>query len=125
MFSPWSSCISAEPSLTTWKVTETGLPPAVLPSHVPASFLSWSKWLAGVSGAANTAQLAMRSNTRQDAMRFIGCLRPRIVAGGLLYNRVRSGSPTNGTTCLVELHWYEAHGNGRRNCKVKPLFRVP
>ena len=30
----------------------------------------------------------------------------------------------NGTICVAELHWYEAHGIGRRNYKVKRVLRV-
>ncbi len=30
----------------------------------------------------------------------------------------------NGTLCVVELHWYEAHGIGRRDYKVKRILRV-
>ncbi len=29
-----------------------------------------------------------------------------------------------GESCVVELHWYEAHGIGRRDYKVKRVFRV-
>ena len=28
----------------------------------------------------------------------------------------------DGNTCLAEVHWYEAHGIGRREIKVKRLF---
>ena len=30
----------------------------------------------------------------------------------------------NGTICVAELHWYEAHGIGRRDYKVKHVLRV-
>ena len=30
----------------------------------------------------------------------------------------------NGRTCLAELHWYEAHGIGRRDFKVKRVLRI-
>lgn len=30
----------------------------------------------------------------------------------------------DGTRCLAELHWYEAHGIGRRRVKVKSLLAV-
>ena len=28
----------------------------------------------------------------------------------------------NGNTCQAEVHWYEAHGIGRRKMKIKRLF---
>jgi hypothetical protein len=30
----------------------------------------------------------------------------------------------NGVTAVVELHWYEAHGIGRREVKIKTILRV-
>jgi hypothetical protein len=30
----------------------------------------------------------------------------------------------NGKSAVVELHWYEAHGIGRREEKVKTIIRV-
>ena len=30
---------------------------------------------------------------------------------------------SSGTMCLAELHWYEAHGIGRREYKVKRIIR--
>ena len=30
----------------------------------------------------------------------------------------------NGASCVAELHWYEAHGIGRRDYKVKRVLRV-
>jgi hypothetical protein len=30
----------------------------------------------------------------------------------------------NGATAMVELHWYEAHGIGRREEKIKTVLRV-
>jgi hypothetical protein len=29
---------------------------------------------------------------------------------------------SNGETCLAELHWYEAHGIGKRDFKIKRVF---
>ncbi|SHF63071.1 hypothetical protein SAMN02745206_02377 [Desulfacinum infernum DSM 9756] len=29
----------------------------------------------------------------------------------------------DGTTCEAEIHWYEAHGIGRRDFKIKRLIR--
>ena len=29
----------------------------------------------------------------------------------------------NGTTCKAELHWYEAHGIGKREFKIKRILR--
>ncbi len=29
----------------------------------------------------------------------------------------------DGRTCIAELHWYEAHGIGRRDYKVKRILR--
>jgi hypothetical protein len=29
---------------------------------------------------------------------------------------------TDGTICLAELHWYEAHGVGRKECKIKKIL---
>ncbi|MDP9267345.1 MAG: hypothetical protein M3P27_03350 [Acidobacteriota bacterium] len=30
----------------------------------------------------------------------------------------------DGTICVAELHWYEAHGFGKRNVKVKRTVRM-
>jgi hypothetical protein len=30
----------------------------------------------------------------------------------------------SGTICVAELHWYEAHGIGRRDYRVKRVIRV-
>jgi hypothetical protein len=30
----------------------------------------------------------------------------------------------SGTICLAEVHWYEAHGIGRRDHKVKRVLRI-
>jgi len=30
---------------------------------------------------------------------------------------------TDGRICIAELHWYEAHGIGRKNLKVKRVLR--
>jgi hypothetical protein len=31
----------------------------------------------------------------------------------------------DGTVCQAEVHWYEAHGIGRREYKVKRILRMP
>jgi len=31
---------------------------------------------------------------------------------------------SSGTICVAELHWYEAHGIGRRDYKVKRVLRA-
>lgn len=42
--------------------------------------------------------------------------------------RKKKGTATvrfgNGATAVVELHWYEAHGIGRREEKIKTVLRV-
>jgi len=42
--------------------------------------------------------------------------------------RKKKGTATvrfvDGSTAIVELHWYEAHGIGRREEKIKTIIRV-
>ncbi len=30
----------------------------------------------------------------------------------------------NGTVCLAEIHWYEAHGIGKKELKIKHILKV-
>ena len=57
---------------------------------------------------------------RGSSVRVRARLRAEFGAGGW---RKLKGTATvrlrDGTTCLAELHWYEAHGVGRRKLKIK------
>ena len=35
---------------------------------------------------------------------------------------VATVEPANGTTCEAEIHWYEAHGIGRKDFKIKRVI---
>jgi hypothetical protein len=50
---------------------------------------------------------------------------PGIRVLGYLRKRVATVRLPNGALRRVELHWYEAHGIGRRDMKIKCYLDVP
>lgn len=54
-------------------------------------------------------------------------IRLRKLYGGLRWRKLKGVAEVrlpNGTRCLAELHWYESHGIGRRELKIKRFLRA-
>jgi hypothetical protein len=52
-------------------------------------------------------------------------IRLRKLYGGRRWRKLKGTAPVelpDGSTALAELHWYEAHGVGRREMKIKRLL---
>ncbi len=53
--------------------------------------------------------------------------RLRKLYGGQRWRKLKGTATVklaDGTICQAELHWYEAHGIGAREFKIKRIFRV-
>lgn len=53
--------------------------------------------------------------------------RPRKAYGGYRWRKLKGTAPVklaDGTMCYAELHWYEAHGVGAREFRIKNILRI-
>jgi len=82
--------------------------------------------MAATSIASQLQGVAVQNSSRKSGMslRSRASLRKRYGAGNW---RKLKGTATieyeDGRMCVAELHWYEAHGIGRKNFKVKRVLR--
>jgi hypothetical protein len=73
-----------------------------------------------VGRIVDVAKIASGKGTRERR-------RLRKLYGGRIWKKLKGTAIvelSDGTMCLAELHWYEAHGVGKRELKIKRILQI-